>query len=81
MFRYYSSEILLLTFQGGASFVDHFCLVFVMFSCTSVLYALWSPVGKGLTSWHSFVMSNGEDVTFSLVSWVRCGGRVVTNVD
>ena len=35
--------------------------------------ALWSPAGKGLTSWLSFVMSNCEVVTFPLVSWVRCG--------
>ena len=35
--------------------------------------ALWSPAGKGLTSWLSFVMSNCEIVTFPLVSWVRCG--------
>ena len=34
--------------------------------------ALWSPAGKGLTSWLSFVMSNSEVVTFPLVSWVRC---------
>ena len=30
-------------------------------------------VGKGLTSWLSFVMSNCNIVTFQLVSWVRCG--------
>ena len=35
--------------------------------------ALWSPAGKGLISWLSFVLSNCEFVTFSLVSWVRCG--------
>ena len=35
--------------------------------------ALWSPAGKGVTSWLSFVMSNCEVVTFSLVFWVRCG--------
>ena len=29
-----------------------FCLVFAMFIC-----ALWSPAGKGLTSWLSFVVS------------------------
>ena len=29
--------------------------------------ALWSPVGKGLTSWLSFVMSNCEFVTFPLI--------------
>ena len=34
---------------------------------------LWSPAGKGLTSWLTFVMSNCEVVTFPLVSWVRCG--------
>ena len=30
-------------------------------------------LGKGLTFWLSFVMSNCEVVTFPLVSWVRCG--------
>ena len=35
--------------------------------------ALWSPAGKGLTSWLSFMMSNCEVVTFPVVSWVRCG--------
>ena len=35
--------------------------------------ALWSPAGKGLTSWLSFVMSNCDVVTFPLVSLVRCG--------
>ena len=34
--------------------------------------ALWSPAGKGLTSWLSFVMSNCDVVTTPLVSWVRC---------
>ena len=37
------------------------------------IFALWSPAGKGLTSWLSFVMSNCEFDTFPLVSWVRCG--------
>ena len=35
--------------------------------------ALWSPAGKGLNSWLSFVMSKCEFVAFPLVSWVRCG--------
>ena len=35
--------------------------------------ALWTPAGKWLTSWLSFVMSYCEFVTFLLVSWVRCG--------
>ena len=46
--------------------------------CASVLClfpagALWSPAGKGLTSWLSFVVINCEFVTFPLVSWARCG--------
>ena len=53
--------------------LSYFCLVFVMISCASFIDALWSPAGKGLTSWLSFVVSNCEFVTFPLVSWVRCG--------
>ena len=55
--------------------MDHLCylcLVFVMLSHLFVT-ALWSPAGKGLTTWLSFVISNCEVVTFPLVSWVRCG--------
>ena len=44
------------------------CLCARLFVC-----ALWSPAGKGLNSWLSFVASNCEFVTFPLVSWVRCG--------
>ena len=44
------------------------CLCARLFIC-----ALWSPAGKGLTSWLSFVVSNCEFVTFPLVSWVRRG--------
>ena len=50
-----------------------FCLVFAMFCARLFICALWSPAGKGLTSWLSFVVSNREFVTFPLVSWVRCG--------
>ena len=54
------------------------CLVFAMSLCSSVyvrlfICALWSPAGKELTSWLSFVVSNCEFVTFPLVSWVRYG--------
>ena len=41
-----------------------FCLVFAMHLYASVLCALWSPAGKGLTSWLSFVVSSCEFVTF-----------------
>ena len=44
------------------------CLCARLFIC-----ALWSPAGKGLTSWLSSVVSNCEFDTFPLVSWVRCG--------
>ena len=63
--------------QGGTSFVDplcvFFCLVLVCLCARLFICALWSPAGKGLTSWFSFVVSNFEFVTFPLVSWVRCG--------
>ena len=36
------------------------CLCACLFIC-----ALWSPAGKGLTSWLSFVVSNCEFVTFT----------------
>ena len=41
------------------------CLCVRLFIC-----ALWSPAGKGLTSWLLFVVSNCEFVTFPLVSGV-----------
>ena len=51
------------------------CLQFVsvVFPDHTHLLFLWSPAGKGLTSWLSFVVSNCYLVTFPLVSWVRCG--------
>ena len=51
-------------------------LFLLCFSACLFINALWSPAGKGLTSWLSFVMSNCEIVTFPLVSWVRCGARL-----
>ena len=56
--------------------MDHLCyfrLVLLCFHACLFVDALWSPAEKGLTSWLSFVMSNCDVVTFSLVSWVRCG--------
>ena len=41
----------------------YLCLVLVMLSRLFIA-ALWSPAGKGLTSWLSFVMSNCVFVTF-----------------
>ena len=41
----------------------HLCIVFVMLSRLFIA-ALWSAAGKGLTSWHLFVMFNCVCVTF-----------------
>ena len=41
-----------------------FCLCARLFIC-----ALWTPAGKGLASWLSFVVSNCEFATFPLVSF------------
>ena len=70
-----SSKIFYLPFQGGTSFVDIFFSVLCLLClCARVfICALWSPAGKGLTSWLSFMVSNCKFVTFPLVSWVRCG--------
>ena len=46
--------------------MDHLlliCLVFVMLSRLFIA-ALWSPAGKGLTSWLFFAMFNCVFVTF-----------------
>ena len=70
------SKIFYWPFQGRTSFVDLLCFFCLVFDtpCTRLfICALWSPAGKGLTSWLSFVVSNCEFVTFPLVSWVRCG--------
>ena len=48
-----------------------FCYAFV-YVCL-LIGALWSPAGKVLISWLSFVMSYYEVVTFPLVFWTRCG--------
>ena len=61
--------------ERSGSVVDHlcyFCLVLLCFHACLFVDAFWSPAGKGLTSWLTFVMSNRDVVTFPLVSWVRC---------
>ena len=44
------------------------CLCAHLFICD-----LWSPAGKRLTAWLSFVVINCEFVTFPLVYLARCG--------
>ena len=41
------------------------CLCALLFIC-----ALWSPAGKGLTSWLSFVVSNCEFVSIGILGQV-----------
>ena len=50
--------------------MDHlcyFCRVLLCSHARLLVDALWSPAGKELTSWCSFVMSNCDVVTFPLV--------------
>ena len=54
--------------------MDHLCylcLVFVMLSHLFIA-ALWSPEGKGLTSWLLFMMFIVILLLSHLVSWDRC---------
>ena len=48
-----------------------FCLVLAMFCARLFICALWSPAGKGLTSWLSFVVST---VSLSLSHWYSGSG-------
>ena len=52
------------------------CLCARLFIC-----AVWSPAGKGLNVWLSFVVSNCEFVIFPLVSWVRRDYLIVSIPD
>ena len=72
-----SSKIFYWPFQGGTSFVDLlcFCSVLCLLCLCARLFicALWSPAGKGLTSWLSSVVSAGS---LSLSNWYRILGQV-----
>ena len=52
--------------------------VFVMSLCDLFICALWSPAGKGLTSWLSFVVST---VSLSLSHWYPGSGVVLDCID
>ena len=58
-----NSEIFLLTVPGRYFFCGS-ALFLLCFRARLFIDALWSPAGKGLTSWLSFVVSNCELVTF-----------------
>ena len=71
-----TSEIFPSDFCG--SFMFLFCLVFAMFCARLFICALWSPAGKGLTSWLSFVVSS---VSLSLSHWYPGSGVVLDCID
>ena len=61
--------------------MDHlcyFCLVLLCFHARLFVDAFWSPAGKGLTSWLSFVMSICDNVT---PHWYPVSGVVVDCID
>ena len=60
-------------YTGETKINDTSVLCLLCFCARLFICALWSPTGKGLTSWLSFVVYNCEFVTFPLVSCVRCG--------
>ena len=55
--------------------MDHLCYLCLVFGMRSRLFiaALWSPEGKGPTSWLLFVMFIVILSHSRLVSWDRCG--------
>ena len=77
-----SSKIFYWPFQGDTSFVDLlcFCSVLCLLCLCARLFicALWSPAGKGLTSWLSFVVST---VSLSLSHWYPGSGVVLDCID
>ena len=55
--------------------MDHLCYLCLVIVMLLRLFfaALWSPAGKGLTSWLLFVMFIVVVLLSHVVSWVRCG--------
>ena len=75
----YPVQVLTLTHEFFCgSFMFLFCLVFAMFCAPLFICALWSPIGKGLTSWLSFVVSS---VSLSLSHWYPGSGVVLDCID
>ena len=58
--------------------LGYFCLVLLYFHARLFVNALWSPAGKGLTSWLSFVVSS---VNLSLSHWYPGSGVVLDCID
>ena len=58
--------------------MDLLCFCSVLCLLCLFICALWSPAGKGLTSWLSFVMSA---VSLSLSHWYPGSGVVLDCID
>ena len=54
--------------------MDHLCFLCLVFLMLSRLFiaALWSPAGKGLTSWILLMMFIVFLLLSHVVSWARC---------
>ena len=65
-------------FISEAKAVDLASVVFAMFCVRLFICALWTPAGKGLTSWLSFVVSS---VSLSLSHWYPGSGVVLDCID
>ena len=71
-----ASQIFYWPFQGVTSLWIFYVFSLLCLLCLCACHficALWSPPGKGLTSWLLFVVFYYEFVSFPLVSWVRFG--------
>ena len=65
-------------------YLFYFCLVFVYLLCFSTrlfIDSLWSPAGKVLASWLSFVMSNCVLFTFLCGNLSQMWYLIVSNPD
>ena len=60
------------------SHVHVFSFILVAFCDEKIELTLWSPAGKGLTSWLSFVVSS---VSLSLSHWYPGSGVVLDCID
>ena len=71
-------QFVIVVFPDHTHLLFLFCLVFAMFCARLFICALWSPAGKGLTSWLSFVVSS---VSLSLSHWYPGSGVVLDCID
>ena len=73
-------DYFLLSFIIAQNYVLCFCSVLCLLCLCTRLFicALWSPAGKGLTSWLSFVVSA---VSLSLSHWYPGSGVVLDCID